>query len=122
MIYLCPDWDVLRGAIDERSKSIARAGLDEARIVDEMERVGNPPNPSVEFSIGVRELRDHLHGNLSIQAAEERIAVRTRRLARRQIRWFDKLTRSLHGKARSIVAKSPNDPQITHIMHDIMGA
>ena len=122
ILYLRPEWDVLRGAIDARSKSIARSGLDEARTLDEMERAGNPPNPSVEISIGVRELRDHLHGGLSIKCAEERIAIRTRRLARRQIRWFDKLTRSLQGKARTFVANSPNDSQFTHIMHDIMGA
>ncbi len=122
ILYLRPEWEVLRGAIDARSSSIARDGLDEASILDEMEREGNPPNPSVEISIGVRELRDHLHGNLPIRVAEERIAIRTRRLARRQIRWFDKLTRNLNGNVRTVVANSPNDPQVTHIMHDIMGA
>lgn len=122
ILYLRPDWGSLRPAIDARSSYIARQGLEEARTLDDMERAGQPPNASVGISIGVRELRDHLHGEISLEEAESRIATRTRRLARRQMRWFDKLTRTLHGRAYSIVVGSPGDPHLKHTMHDILGA
>ena len=125
ILYLRPDWDTLRSAIDVRSSSVVRHGLEEARVLDEMQRAGDPPNQSVAISIGVRELVDHLRGEISIQDAEDRIATRTRRLARRQIRWFDKLSRTLQenaqGNARTVILDAQNISKIMHCMHDIMG-
>ena len=60
-------------------------------------------------------------GETSVEAAAEEIARRTRRLARRQMRWFDKLARTLDGKACVLVVPSPEDPAALHVMHDIVG-
>jgi len=122
LVYLRPAWDLLQDAIETRSAAIAGCGLEEARVLGEMERFGRPPNPSVSTSIGVRELRMHLEGEITRQEAGQRIATRTRQLARRQIRWFDKLAQKLEGKAKILIVASPGDPRISHYMHDIMEA
>jgi len=122
LVYLRPPRTVLAEAIDARSHTIASRGLGEARILNEMERAGTPPNPSVKTAIGVRELRQHLKGGISLQESEQLIATRTRRLARRQIRWFDKLARTLEGRANVIVSDHPEDPILIHKLHDIIGA
>jgi tRNA dimethylallyltransferase len=57
---------------------------------------------------------------LSLRQAQERISLRTRQLARRQMRWFDKLVRTLDGRARVIVVNSPYQTDL-HDMHDIIG-
>ncbi len=122
LIYLRSPRPVLDKSIEARSRTISSHGLDEARILKEMEQAGTPPNPSVQTSIGVRELRHHLEGGISLSEAEQLIAARTRRLARRQIRWFDKLTRVLDGRADTIVADHPEDAALSHKLHDIIGS
>jgi tRNA dimethylallyltransferase len=71
-------------------------------------------------SVGVRELLQHLSGEITLDQAEDLIATRTRRLARRQIRWFDKLTRTLQGRAPITILEDPSQPEL-HSMHDIIG-
>jgi tRNA dimethylallyltransferase len=71
--------------------------------------------------VGVRELCGHLAGTISRQQAQELIATRTRRLARRQMRWFDKLARTLEGRARIDVVQSTEHRLNLHNMHDILG-
>ena len=122
LIYLRPRWDVLRGSIETRSATITSRGPEEAHVLWDMERSGKPPNPSVSTSIGVRELLRYIKGEITIQEAEERTGTRTRQLARRQIRWFDKLTRILEGRAEVLVASYLDDPRIAHCMHDIMNS
>ena len=122
LIHLRPPRPNLDESIDARSRMISSHGLDEARILEEMEQAGNPPNPSVQTSIGVRELRQHLEGDISLSEAEQLISTRTRRLARRQIRWFDKLTRALDGRADVVVADHPEDEILKHKLHDIIGS
>jgi tRNA dimethylallyltransferase len=122
LIYLRSPRPVLDKSIEARSRTISSHGLDEARILKEMEQAGTPPNPSVQTSIGVRELRQHMEGGISLSEAEQLIAARTRRLARRQIRWFDKLTRALDGRADTIVADHPEDTVLAHKSHDIIGS
>jgi tRNA dimethylallyltransferase len=63
----------------------------------------------------------YLSGEITLDQAEDLIATRTRRLARRQIRWFDKLTRTLEGRAFITVLEDPKRA-ILHYMHDIIGA
>jgi len=122
MVYLRPARDVLRDAIEKRSAAIAGSGLEEAKMIGEMERSGKPPNPSVSTSIGVRELRQHLEGEITRQEAGQCVATRTRQLARRQIRWFDKLARTLKGRTTVVVAESPDAPALWNTMHDTIGA
>ncbi|ABG04390.1 tRNA isopentenyltransferase [Rubrobacter xylanophilus DSM 9941] len=125
LIYLRPERASLDEAIARRSSRIARRGLADARRLQDLLEAGARVNPSVLGSIGVRELLSHLRGEISLPEAEETISVRTRHLARRQMRWFDKLARTLSGRARLVVSPSPEDPALRkalHSMHDIIGA
>jgi tRNA dimethylallyltransferase len=120
IVYLRPERHAADAAIDERSKRIALDGLHEARRLRDMAAVGERISPQVMDSVGVRELSEHLSGRLSLQLAQDRITTRTRRLARRQIRWFDKLARTLEGRATIRVVQSREDQRDLHNMHDII--
>lgn len=125
IVYLRPDRESLDASIAKRSERISRQGLTEAAKIKELAQSGAKINPSVLDSIGVRELVDHLDGEITLEEATRRMSARTRRLARRQIRWFDKLAHTLQGHARVTVAKSPaakNLSSLLHCMHDTMGA
>ncbi len=68
----------------------------------------------------------HVSGSISREEAEETIATRTRRLARRQIRWFDKLARCLPNEtSTTLIVEEARDLDVKHIRHimpDIIGA
>jgi tRNA dimethylallyltransferase len=117
IIYLRPNRARLDADIAKRSDRIVRAGLAEAAKIKEIRGV----NASVMDSIGVRELVGHLEGQMSAEEAGMRISNRTRRLARRQIRWFDKLVRTLEGRAEIRVVESPTDVDLSNCMHDRIG-
>jgi tRNA dimethylallyltransferase len=121
IVYLRPERPALDAAISERSRRIALEGLKEAERLREMAAAGTRISPQVMESIGVRELLGHLAGTISQQQAQDLIATRTRRLARRQMRWFDKLARTLEGRARITVAQSTEHRSGLHNMHDILG-
>jgi tRNA dimethylallyltransferase len=98
-----------------------REGAEEAKRLLES---GTVPNPSAREAIGLKEMLLYASGELSDDQAEETIAARTRRLARRQIRWFDKLARTLPQETRLLVVESPKDIdalETKHVMHDIIG-
>lgn len=122
ILYLRPDRASLDETIALRSKKMAGEGLEEAAVLRGMVGAGEDVNPSVLESVGVWELMGLLSGHLSRAEAEERLAARTRRLARKQLRWFDKLARTLEGRATVSVAESPAEALPLHIMHDTMGA
>lgn len=109
LVYIRPPMGVLESAIRERSRRIMSSGMEEAAAVAAMASGGPPVNASVLVSIGVRELLSHLSGDIGMEEAEERMNIRTRRLAKRQIRWFDKLAETLEGRARIHVADSPEE-------------
>ena len=121
VVYLRPERHALDAAIDERSRRITLNGLEEAGRLREMATSGMRISPQVMDSVGVRELCEHLSGTISLQQAQDLIAMRTRRLARRQLRWFDKLARTLEGRARITVAQSTDYQTHLHNMHDILG-
>jgi tRNA dimethylallyltransferase len=121
VLYLRPERAALDRRIALRSRKIAEEGLEEAAIMKRMVVAGDDVNPSVLESVGVRELLDVLAGRLSLAQAEERLAARTRRLARKQLRWFDKLARTLEGRASILVSESPAEALTLHTMHDTMG-
>jgi tRNA dimethylallyltransferase len=121
LVYLRPPRDVVDAAIAGRAKHIARHGLDEAETLRAMLERGEMINPSVRDSVGVRELLQYLCGEITLEQAEDLIATRTRRLARRQIRWFDKLARTLEGRA-SVTVLEDRELARSHSMHDIIGA
>ena len=91
-VYLRPPRQEVDRNILARSSNIVCDGVEEATLLTESDIV---PNPSVRGAIGVREMLLYVSGYLSAEQAEETIATRTRRLARRQIRWFDKLSQKL---------------------------
>jgi tRNA dimethylallyltransferase len=80
----------------------------------EMQRAGARINASVADSIGVRELTEHLSGKISAEDAESLINTRTRQLARRQLRWFDKLARTLEGRIPITVLQNPDQLNTMH--------
>jgi tRNA dimethylallyltransferase len=121
IIYIRPERPVIDAAIARRSREIARHGLQEAEKIKAMVASGVSINPSVMDSVGVRELTQFLSGTLSLQQVEELISIRTRRLARRQMRWFDKLSRTLEGRARMSVVRNTDHREVLHSMHDIIG-
>jgi tRNA dimethylallyltransferase len=112
MIYLRPNRAKLDAAISRRSGGIVRSGLVEAAKIKEMRGV----NASVMDSIGVRELVEHLEGKITAEEAEDRISTRTRKLARRQIRWFDKLARTLDGRAEIRVVEGQDETDVLPIL------
>lgn len=99
LIYLRPEMDELEKRISVRSRRIVIEGLIEVENLLSSLPAGSRPNASVSESIGIKELKAVIDGELSIGDAEERIRVRTRKLARRQMRWFDKLASILQGRA-----------------------
>lgn len=114
ILYLRPPRDAIDASIARRSRKIARDGVDEARHLMEMSRQGRPPTLQVMGSIGVRELIEVLErrdDEADTGSAVEGISARTRRLARRQVRWFDKMVRTLDRSVRITVADGPNDPR-----------
>jgi tRNA dimethylallyltransferase len=123
-VYLRPPTTVLDENIARRTASIVRGGLDEARELLAQVAAGRPPNPSVRGAVGVKEMMLLASGATSRGEAHERIYVRTRRLARRQMRWFDKLVKSL-GDDRFLVVENSSQAagavRNSHIMHDIIG-
>ncbi len=121
IVYLRPERHAVDAAIEERSRRITLNGLREAERLADMVAAGTSASPQVMDSVGVRELIGHLSGMLPLQQAQDLIATRTRRLARRQLRWFDKLARTLQGRARITVVHSARDQKDLHNMHDIIG-
>jgi tRNA dimethylallyltransferase len=109
IVYLRPERHALDAAIEERTKRITLNGLEEAGRLREMAAAGTRISPQVMDSVGVRELTSHLSGMLSLQQAQDLIDMRTRRLARRQMRWFDKLARTLGGRARITIVHGTQD-------------
>ena len=120
IVYLRPERHAVDAAIDERSRRITLNGLEEAGRLRDMASAGTRISTQVMDSVGVCELYGHLSGMLSLQQAQDLISTRTRRLARRQMRWFDKLARKLEGRARITVVENTNHQEGLHNMHDII--
>ena len=117
IFYLRPDSTSLDYKIGQRSKKISRHGIEEAEHLIYQEQQGIHINPSVGASIGVCELRDVVCGACTIEDAETRISARTRKLARRQIRWFDKLTRTLSEDVHiTVTDRGGNVPPLEDIL------
>lgn len=118
ILYLRPERSVLDAAISERSDRICASGLEEARVIRRMQREGQDINPSVLEAVGVSEMLQLADGEITADDARDRISTRTRRLARKQLRWFDKLVRILEGRAKILVVDSPDEACVWNTMHD----
>lgn len=117
IIYLRPARDLLDLRIARRSAKIVRDGAQEGRKLLQLD-----PNASVRQAVGPREMMMLASGETTPGEARDKIAARTRRLARRQMRWFDKLLRSLPDDTHKTVAETADDPAIKHVMHDIISS
>lgn len=120
LIYLRPRKHTLDAAIERRSDRIVDEGLLEAEVLSDMLASGARISAPVLDSIGVRELLDHLSGEITAPEATSRISTRTRQLARRQRRWFDKLARTLRGRVPTTIVEDPQDinTMFMNTMHD----
>lgn len=114
-VYLRPPRDHLDLRIARRSAGILREGVEEGEAL-----LGLNPNPSVRQAVGPKEMMLLASSKITDKEAEQSIATRTRRLARRQMRWFDKLVRTLPEGTTRAVVENDDDPEIKHVMHDIM--
>jgi tRNA dimethylallyltransferase len=115
LIYLRPDKLNLDAAIERRSDRIVNEGTEEAKLLADMISSGLRISAPVLDSVGVRELLDDLSGEITVPEAASRITTRTRQLARRQRRWFDKLARTLSGRVPTTILENPGD---INTMHD----
>ena len=117
LVYLRPEMEELEKRISERSAYIVNKGLPE---VSDILRAGTP-NASVRDSIGFRELRSLAKGEVSEHEAEVGIFTRTRRLARRQIRWFDKLAATIKGRADILILQNQDEEDIIRTVSNLCG-
>jgi len=82
---LCPERELLWDRIERRVHVMMDAGwLDETRAL--LDRGFGETRPM--GSLGYRQLRDHLRGELDLQEALRQTVRDTRRFARRQLTWF----------------------------------
>lgn len=80
--------DVPLDELDARIEQRVRAMLD-AGLLEEVRRLqGRALSRTAAVALGYRELGEHLAGERSLEDAVEEMVRRTRRLARRQLRWF----------------------------------
>jgi tRNA dimethylallyltransferase len=85
-IGLAPEREALYGRIHARLDAMLEGGwIAEVRGLLES---GLPGDAKPFDFIGYRELRAHLEGKMTLEAAKEAIALATRRYAKRQITWF----------------------------------
>jgi tRNA dimethylallyltransferase len=87
-IGLLPSRAALYSRIDARTGAMIHGGwLDEVR---KLSSSGIPPDAKPFQFIGYSELRAHLAGQLTMEAALEKIQQATRQFAKRQLTWFRK--------------------------------
>ncbi|MGC2855589.1 tRNA (adenosine(37)-N6)-dimethylallyltransferase MiaA [Novispirillum sp. DQ9] len=85
-LLLEPPRDVLYGRCDRRFAAMMEQGaLEEVRALDAL---GLPEAAPVMKALGVPELRRHLHGACSLDAAVAKAQQTTRNFAKRQGTWF----------------------------------
>lgn len=121
VLYIRPRRDELDRNVAGRSRKIAREGAEEVReVLRRWRESGIEPNDSVKQSIGFREMAAYVNGEATLDWAEQRLNTRTRRLARRQMRWFDKLCEQLPAEAGVTVAESPDEEKAVSYMRGII--
>ncbi len=122
LLYIRPPRDELDLRIRQRARRIVRDGAEEvAEVLRRWRDLGVEPNDSVKQSVGFKEMALYVSGEASLEWAEEKINTRTRRLARRQMRWFDKLCDSLPESAGVTVAERAGGEKATGYMRGMIG-
>ena len=86
VVLLDPPRPELHAAIAVRAeRMLAEGALDEVGL---LAGLGLSPDLPAMKAVGVPALLSHLRGDLTLDAAEERLAIATRQLAKRQATWF----------------------------------
>lgn len=85
-IGLLPERAALYARIDARVRSMLAAGWIEE--VEKLIAMGIPPDAKPFQFIGYSEVRDHLLGQVPLEATIKKIQQATRNFAKRQITWF----------------------------------
>jgi len=93
--------ETLRQRLADRFHAMMQAGwLDEVRWLSEQ---NVPDSHPVLRAVGYRQLRDHLHGSLSLEQAVADGITATRRYAKRQVTWFQNQTAdAVHGDNKTL--------------------
>ncbi len=81
-IVLNVDRETLYARINQRTRAMFEAGL-----ITEVATLGKL-SPTAEKAIGIREVREHLAGHLTLDQAIDAIQQATRRYSKRQATWF----------------------------------
>ena len=120
LVYLRPDLASVDSAAARRTARMLGPGAREAEELKARLDRGEPVNPSVLEAVGAKELLAYVAGDATREEAADRIGIRTRRLARRQMRWFDKLARTLEARCEVLVTADPSPERLLHTMHGRM--
>lgn len=90
VVVLDPPREDLYALCDRRFLAMMEQGaLEEVRRFDDLARAAAfPPDLPAMKALGVPELRRHLHGELTLEAAIALAQQSTRRYAKRQVTWF----------------------------------
>lgn len=85
-VFLDPDRDTLKDTIARRFHAMLKAGaLEEVRALD---ACNLPETLPAMKAHGVPWLRKVLHGEMTLEAAEEQAVIDTRQYTKRQVTWF----------------------------------
>jgi tRNA dimethylallyltransferase len=87
--------------LDPRIEARVGAMLDAGLVEEAARLVGRPLSRTAARALGYEELLEHLAGHRTLEDATAETVRRTRRLARRQIRWFRRDPRVTWGGADS---------------------
>lgn len=79
--------NVLHKNIENRTQKMIKEGLIE-EVFDLLKKY--PPTCKPFYSVGYQETVEYLNGGMNISGLEEKIIIRTRQLARKQLTWFRK--------------------------------
>jgi len=91
-IGLCAPRDIINKRIQSRTHTMLASGwLEETQSLLKYKEA-DPQCNSLK-TVGYRELMAHLEGDMTLEAAVERIIISTRQFAKRQMTWFKKDTR-----------------------------
>jgi tRNA dimethylallyltransferase len=122
LLYVRPPREELDHRIRLRSRRIIRDGAEEvAEVLRRWQELGVEPNGSVKQSVGFKEMALYVTGEASLEWAEEKINTRTRRLARRQMRWFDKLCGSLPEGTEIVVSEGADTDEAASYVNGMIG-
>ncbi len=108
-IILSPPREKLYAQIDQRFDGMLKAGaLDEVKRGSELNL--SPDHPA-EKTIGVRDLRAYMNGEISLETAKEKASQLSRNYAKRQVTWFKNrfMRKEKNNPIKPIIISEPAD-------------